>query len=132
MEQHFLFLSSRDSKESHPENKPSSFIVELSRPLNLEGLWVCGLKEIHFTSMISAKGHLEVCSNICEESIVGSTLKPVLRRIPLNRQKQHFTFQDTYYFKVSRPQIQRVEISIRGSPFESGDAWCVLHLVRQH
>jgi len=131
MEQHFLFLASRDSKESHPENRTSSFIVELPRPLNLEGVWVCGLKEIYFSSEIKGQGQVEVYCNICEESIVGSSLKPLLRRIPLERQQQHFTFQDTYYVKVSRPQIQRVEISIRGSPFESGDTWCVLHLVRQ-
>ena len=134
MEEHMLFLSSDDSRVTHPQNKPTSFVTELPRPLHLKGFWVCSLREFHLTTDTIHDDYFYVCSNICEDSIVGETLQPVLRRIPV-KSPLTFAFYDTFHFKVSKSDLQRIEISIRDSAFKkidisTGTVLCTLHLQR--
>ena len=53
--------------------------LELPFPIDIDGC-VCGVIEMN-GKLSSYKGDLYLCSDFCEESIVGDTIMPVLRNI---------------------------------------------------
>lgn len=116
---HYLYLTSEDSKETHPENNSFDFTVELPRSLTLEGDWECSLKELGFSNQIKSD-FLYICSDICEESLACDTVYPILRVI-YNDQKRKWkalTFQDPFYIKLRRQNVSRIRIFIRGRRLE--------------
>ena len=77
---HHIYLSSIDSRLAFPDNKVSAFSCLLPDHLSLSsGNWWCALLELHLPEEIQQPLHL--CSNICDESIVGEFKRPILARI---------------------------------------------------
>ena len=73
--------------------------------------------------------------DICEQSIVGNTQLPVLRRCLVNKEEQtdEIRFNKRYYMKVTRDRISHIRIYIRNEnlmtvPFEFDSLKCTLHL----
>jgi len=131
---HYLFLSSDDSKDLHPGNTFADFTIELPRPLFLEGDWVCALRDVKFSDLLQVKT-LYVCTDLIQESLACDTYSPVLRTIH-KQGKKALTFTDSYYVKVKGDRVQRLRIFIRGerlAPLESEEGStvsCTLHLKR--
>lgn len=136
-ESHYLFVSNEDSKLTHPGNTPDDFTVELPRPLNLDGHWVCGLKEIYVSNKVNT-GKVYVCTDLCQESLVCDTYTPVLRVIhkAVATRDTALTFDDPYYVKVQRERLQRLRIFTRGDKLSTikfksnGHCSCTIHLKR--
>ena len=135
MEQLFLFVSSRDSKETFPENNPAGFIIQLPGIINLKGTWVCALTELYVDNrFVTTPQQIVVSSDLIEESYISNTQWPVLRRIPVEvNQDIDLTFEDPYYFKVVQHQVHRIHIYLKDQDLESvqltgGELSCVLHL----
>ena len=83
--QHYLYISSIDSLNLYPTNSPGQFYCKLPQPLNLRGLWECGLIQLQFVNSYFAGTDppkcFYVCSDICTESVLLERKIPVLRRI---------------------------------------------------
>lgn len=75
-----MVLSSYDGKDFFPNNTPHNFFVKLNRALQFDGYWVVALTEIG-TSQRAQKDEFVVYSDICQDSFVGSSEQPLLRRI---------------------------------------------------
>ncbi|OOZ36454.1 hypothetical protein BOW52_10770 [Solemya elarraichensis gill symbiont] len=77
-------LSSTDSKTRYPENESHDFRVYLSKPLDLRGEWTISLLEF---SVASGKlpSEFYVYCNLCDDSVVGETELPLLRRVCMKR-----------------------------------------------
>jgi hypothetical protein len=136
--EHYLFLSSDDSKDRHPGNTVDDFTVELPRPLKLEGRWVCGLKEVLFSNKLPT-GTVYVCADLCQDSLVCDTYAPVLRvvRKSITRSGTVRIFDDPFYVEVRSDHLQRFRIFLRGdrlNPLPSrsaGQFFCTIHLRKQ-
>ena len=133
MEDHFLFLSSHLSKDQYPFNELFDFTVELPHPYELNGQWVCGLKEIQLSLRDDI---VYVCSDICEESYAENTMIPVLRTLQKPKGKgvlSYFLFDNPIYVKIKPSVMNRVRIFIRGSQLKEANikgsnVRCTLHL----
>ena len=76
----YIYLSSRDSMNIFPKNTASDFSLVLPDRLQLKREeWSCGLIDLVLPHAPDEPVYL--CSNICQETIVGSRQRPVLRRI---------------------------------------------------
>lgn len=109
-----LVLKSIHSTLFHPNNQPHSFRVHLPRPLNLQGVWTVSLLEFsHAPGKSKQQGFPEVfvCSNICEDTIVGDMELPLLRRIYLN--KENIIYQSPSEVPIKVGQFQDVHVYIR-------------------
>jgi hypothetical protein len=132
---YYLYLTSEDSTDRHPENSPSDFTVELPRPLSLTGDWECCLKELCAPPGFEV---LYVCSDLCLESFACDTSYPVLRVVygsTKSKKKSSLTFDNPYYVRVYTDRLHRLRIFIRGErlepiSFKSGTVTCTLHLTR--
>lgn len=129
-----MVLKSTHSALFHPNNQPYSFRVHLPRPLNLRGVWTVSLLEFSLDPGKSKQqGFPEVflCSNICDDTIVGDTELPLLRRIYLD--KENIIYQSPYEVPIKLGQFQDIHVYIRdakNSPasFLSGEVTVALLL----
>ena len=129
-----LILSSEDSNITHINNKPYSFRVHLSRPFSFNGNWTVTLTDITIdeSENIKNKGLL-VCSNICEDSIVGENELPILNRIYTDGTL--FVINHTYNVPIKVKQFQDIHIyikdeSLRIASFIKGRVTLILELSR--
>ena len=99
----YLHLSSRDSKNYHPDNSSYDFTVELPWPV--AGSFKCALLEFYCGPMLD---NLYVFSDICEPEYVHDEMLPLLRMISTPGE-----LAVPHYKPVSRQVIQRVHIYIR-------------------
>lgn len=75
-----IYLSSRDSESTFPENSASSFRCRLQDRLPLsEAGWWCALLELRLPQEI--KQPLYICSDFCDSTIVGEFKLPTLALI---------------------------------------------------
>jgi hypothetical protein len=112
--------------------------VQLPTHIRLEGDWVCALKELRIDRQHSVGGSFFVCSDICQPSIAHGVETPVLRLIELEVSskrgliKDQLIFENSYYFPVSRKDIDTVYFSIKeidsdGPKKQLESASCILH-----
>ena len=120
MDQHYLFLSSSDSSELFPSNSPSDFTVQLAGTLDLQGTWYASLKEVRITNKVEeeeeeAPRELLICSDLSEDVFYGGTKLGILRRIHRSNRTPVLVkiFAESFYFKVTRPQLNKIRILIR-------------------
>lgn len=109
-----MVLKSTDSALFHPSNQPYSFRIHLPRPLDLKGVWTVSLLEFSLDpGKTNQQGFPEVfvCSNICEDTIVGDRELPLLRRVYLD--KENIIYQSPYEVPVKLGQFQDVHVYIR-------------------
>jgi hypothetical protein len=137
MDSFYIYLSSDDSITFFPNNKPHDFTIDLGRNINLEGKWVCGLKEINCYVKKETTKILYVLCNSCVQSYAKNTYMPILRTVAIDVEEGMFIeeFSDTFYKKLSTNNISTVTISIRGSDgknatFSSEPFKCILHFKR--
>ena len=86
--------------------------VDLPIPLEVEG-YVCGVIEMSGKIITTFKGDLFLCSDICEESVVGDIVLPVLRNIL--RRGNGVVINDinhVIWLKVMRPHISNIRFYI--------------------
>ncbi len=124
-EEYYLFLSSDDSKETYPTNKPCDFTVILPRRIALtEGDWCCALLQTTFaTKKIGYKPLLFLC-DIVQESYVSEGFSPVLNLLhhtAVSEAMQIFQIANPLYHPVCRDYVDSVHISIKE---EAGPQYC--------
>ena len=135
---HFIYLSSDDSEEFFPDNKPSHFTVKLPGTLKLSGKWVCAITEIVYHPMFKGvrPTSLYICSDIVEASYGCDSLLPILRRIAVPgslNTKSILAFPQNFYVPVTQDEIQYITINIKDEileepSFEVEPFNCTLHL----
>ena len=97
--------------------------LELPVPLEVEGC-VCGIIEMS-GKLTTYKDDIFLCSDICEESIAGETIMPVLRNI--KRRSNGIIINDVnhiIWLKIKRPKITSIRFYIanaRGDVMSFGD-----------
>jgi len=115
MEEHYLFLSSEQSKDLFPSNHPGDFTVELPHVYDLEGHWTCAVKEIQIPLRTDIA---YVCTDICVESYAENTMVPVLRTLQKASGKSvmtYFLYESPIHVKVKEKALNRIRIFIRDS-----------------
>lgn len=78
-----MVLRSSDSKSLHTNNKPWDFRIRLPRLLPLTIEWTVELTEISISKVIedTFQNEIYIYCSICDESIVGEKVLPLLRRV---------------------------------------------------
>jgi hypothetical protein len=104
----YLYLDSEDSKDSHPQNKPFDFTVEMPTPLELEGNWSCALAEIYFTREALTQD-LYVYCDLCDYNYVNQQYSPILRIINSGDE----IFDKCFYVPLVNKLISRIRIYIK-------------------
>ena len=97
----YLFLSSDDSKNYHPDNVGHTFTVELPARVKLGGTWEVAICDIHTQDPLSETVYLY--SDISEYNYIKNSLEPVLRMI----------FPVRYYVLVRPKTLGRIKVYIR-------------------
>ena len=92
---HFLFLSSLDASQYHPDNTPEDFTVTLPNLTDLRGEWECALLEITVPTTQDRVRY--VCSDLIEDSHVRDTTFPVFRTLPPGKKVIYDTTDPTFY-----------------------------------
>ena len=106
----YLFLSSDDSKNYHPDNVGHMFTIELPERVKLEGTWEVAICDIHTEDPLSETVYLY--SDISEYNYIKNSLKPVLRMIfPSNI--NHMIFPVRYYVLIRPKTLGRIKVYIR-------------------
>ena len=140
VKEHFIYLSDTDSLDTHPFNRASDFTIDLPQILHLEGEWVCALADVSYSNILEYSGlsHIFICTDICQQSIVGTTKIPVLRRCAINNLLEYtdYIFNNLFYIRVSRDQINHIRIYIRDQSLKPisiqiKSLKCTLHLKKQ-
>lgn len=84
-----MVLRSMDSPLLHADNTPYDFRVHLPRPLTLLGNWTVSLVEVSVKLQkalsLSTRPELIVCSDLCDDTVVGERELPLLRRVYTKR-----------------------------------------------
>lgn len=133
-----MVLRSKDSPQRHADNTPHDFRVHLPRPLTLTGYWSVSLTE--FTLKLAKaipqdKGSdLYVCSDLCEDTVVGERELPLLRRV-YTRKSSNITYKIPYEVPLRLGHFGDVHIYIRDrnnepASFLSGEVTVTLVLIR--
>jgi hypothetical protein len=108
-----MVLSSYDEKDFFPNNTSHNFFVKLNRALQFDGYWVVALTEIG-TSERAQKDEFVVYSDICQDSFVGSSEQPLLRRIFYEDvNDKNIIYVNPYYVPVNLKDIQQIYIYIK-------------------
>ena len=108
-----MVLSSYDGKDFFPNNTSHNCFVKLNRALQFDGYWVVALTEIG-TSERAQKDELFVYSDICQDSFVGSSEQPLLRRIFYEDvNDKNIIYVNPYYVPVNLKDIQQIHIYIK-------------------
>ena len=106
----YLFLSSDDSKNYHPDNVAHTFSIELPERVKLEGAWEVAVCDIHTQNPLSETVYLY--TDISEYNYIKSSLEPILRMIfPSN--SNHVIFPVRYYVPVRPKSLGRIKVYIR-------------------
>ena len=131
-----MVLKSTDSPLFHASNQPYSFRVHLPKPLILNGVWTVSLLEFSLDpGQTKQRGLPEVfvCSDICEDTIVGEREMPLIRRVYLD--KENIVYQSPYEVPIKLGQFQDVHVYIKDAKnapasFLSGEVTVTLLLRR--
>ena len=126
---HYFFVSSEDSKDIHPMNSLSDFIVELPRMYDLEGQWEIALLDVEVSKSSVSMPDLYLFCDLCENSYSLDSELPVLRRFTFKTE----TFPTPYYIRLSCRIFNRFRIYIRNKasqsiPVDAGSLYCTLHI----
>ena len=125
-----IYLSSLHSKDRFPGNSGIDFRVQLSEDITLpRAEWSCGLVEVHLSTLPVQP--VFVCSNICEENIVGENRLPVLACIT----EKDAVPSHVIYVRLKTNSIQSIHIYLTDcfgkkltDPVSS--LYCTLHFMK--
>ena len=117
MNEFYIHVCSKDSKDIYPQNTPADFQVQLPERLRFHGTWECALAEIEYifpsppiTETMTTS--LWVNTNVCNVSIVGNTKSPILRRVPLMQGTYDASFQLLHYYPVNMMSFDVIHLYI--------------------
>jgi hypothetical protein len=137
---HYLFISSTDSKDWFPQNNSQNFRIKLPSSLKLDGLWRCALTEFSYTPIFEGliPKEIYICCDIVQDSYACNSTLPLLRKV--NVPSQHSSriqilFPQNFYIPVSQEEIQYINMYIKDEnlqnpSFGSEPVTCTLHLWR--
>ena len=105
----YVLLSSKDSQLLYPENSGNNFRVQLPQELNLSGYWEVAVSDIYINQAEGQPSQrLLVCCDIVDYTIVGDSLRQILRRVsPLDK---HFAREQ--FARVVRNPVRHIHIFI--------------------
>jgi hypothetical protein len=133
----WVYLSSQDSASLYRDNHGGNFTIQLPKVLQGNGDWEVALTEIKLPPLGPRIKTIEVCTDICEHTIVGDELHPILRRIALlSPEKESFhSFHTNIYRKGTGTNVHQIKIYLvdsqgNGIRLRKGYAYaveCTLH-----
>ena len=129
--QFYVYLSSDESKTYFPDNQPSKFTVKLPETLHLQGKWQLALCEIQYPPIRKKPEQLLVLTDLCQDSIVGETRLPILRRFKYTK-RGYSSFGVFYYATLKSLEVDQISIYLstdtgEDASFTSGTLKCTLH-----
>ena len=95
----YIYLTSDDSP-THTSNDANDFAIEIPRGIDMDGRWECALIETN-------RRQAEFYCDWCEDSVVGETWQPILRKVD-------FSIQLPLYVGVRRGSKSRIRIYVKG------------------
>ena len=108
-----MVLSSDDGLNFFPNNTSHDFRIKLNRSLQFDGYWVVALTEINTVNR-TQKQELFVYSDLCQDSFIGTSEQPLLRRIVYDKINQkNIIYDNPYYVPIKLREIQQIHIYIR-------------------
>ena len=105
----YVLLSSEDSQLLYPGNRGNDFRVQLPQELNLSGYWDVAVSDIYIDQAEGQTSQrLLVCCDIVDYTIVGDSLRQILRRIsPSDNQ-----FVTEQFIRVVQNTVRHIHIFI--------------------
>ena len=132
-----MVLKSTDSKTTHTDNNCWDFRVHLPRHLSLHGLWTVKLTEFCVSGITLANFQKEiyVYCNLCDDTVIGESELPLLRRIYLEDTK-NVIFQIPYKVPLRIANFRDIHLYIMDkdrnmASFLSGEVTVTLMFERQ-
>ena len=116
---HRVYISSKDSKDTHPDNQVSDFVVELPTPLLLDGRWEVALLDSQSTLAKSGKTRMYVCVDLCVESVARGKSVPILAKVP---RRGYYESPLTYFTDVRGEFIERIRVFLLDDNLKPLDA----------
>lgn len=113
MESFYLHTGNSFSHLRYPHNLAGNFVVDLPKTIYFNGTWEVGVSDILIERIYpeSVVGIHYICADFVENSVVGNFDYQLLRTcVLLNEQRQEFTVNPFYYFKVNTNFIQNLHI----------------------
>lgn len=108
-----MVFKSTDSSTVHSDNKPQDFRVRLPRPLPLKGDWTVELTEFRNSKLTKTTDQeIFVYCSVCDDSIVGGSQKPLLRRIVL-KNNNNVIFERPYRIPLRINDIGDIHVYIK-------------------
>ena len=131
----YLFISSSDSTEMFPSNNGANFRVLIPRHFSIE--WEISLKELFIETDLKGVGkYISICCGQVVKSTYSNDQFGILRAVYLEKNKTHFEFKNTYYFKFVQYNIEYLHIYLIDEKGELANDLkcnlkCVLHCKRK-
>lgn len=131
--EYYMIISSNDYDEIYPLNNNTSFTIDLPTTLNLENDWEISLTEMWFKSTLDNRNEMDICTDICVESLVNGKFIQFLRRIVAKKGYNNVRFTNRNYFLVNRSQLKNITFYITlvqqiNASFLRGKVTLQLHL----
>jgi len=101
----YLFLSSSDSLDSHPDNNAWNFTVDLNECIQLKGDWECALMDIQYGGDC---GELYIYCDLSMPSYALGKFLPLLRIV----KKPLSYVVNPYFMPVSHNYISHIRVYI--------------------
>ena len=121
----YLFLSSSDCVDTHPDNNALDFTIDLLPFLDLKGKWECGLLEIEYKP---SKKDMFLYCDLCDSSYVQGNYLPLLRFV-----KKCEIYEYPLFIPISREVVSHIRVYIRDAQgnipsFSVQDLRCTLEI----
>ncbi len=140
---HFVFNCQRYNMYIHLNKAEATFTSDKEYIFNISsGIWLqgsIGLCEIEYSFKREKKikivpKYFDICCDLCDTSLLnGNKAVPLLRRIHVDKYKEHQCFNPIYYIPVIKPWTPCIKVYINGSnetldSFEFETLNCTLHI----
>jgi len=113
-----MIVSSNDYDKSYPLNTNTLFMIDLPSTLTISNDWEVSLNEIWFKNMLDSRTQLNVCSDLCVESLVNGKFIQLLRRLDAKKGYNHIVFTNKNYFQVNRTHLKTISFYINSPQHE--------------
>lgn len=109
---YYMIISSNDYDKSYPANTNTYFTIDLPSTLSLNNEWEVALTEIWLKYTSDNRAQLNICSDICVESLVNAKFIQLLRRIDVKKGYNHLIFTSKNYFQINRMHLKNISFYI--------------------
>lgn len=100
----------------YPSNIPYDFRIKFNKQIQLDGYWVVALTEFTTTDWDDKtnQNELFLCSDICQDTFVGFSEVPLLRRVYTSDRKQdNIVYDYPYYIPIKIGNLQQIHVYIK-------------------